>query len=164
MGYYNTLSAETGYLSNVRLKLSQASGITANDLAAAQAHARATIDAALGGIFDASAWENATPPVIERIADMLSSAEVLLYKYERGDTAGGGDSALPAVLARDAGALLEMIRRGAIDVVTAGGEVQPRFAAALPAARVAGTTFFPDASGSLGGSRGLDALYRERGA
>jgi hypothetical protein len=169
MGYYNTLVSQAGYLSNVRLKVSQANGVTQADLDNAQAHAKAAIDAALAVLYDASAWEAATPPIIERVADMLSSAEVLDYKYQRGDTAEGDDTNLPAVLARDGQALLAMIRRGAVSIVQADGTVQPRLdGGALPEVRVPEAEFFPDSSRTTsfgrGTSQNLEEIYRRRGA
>jgi len=169
MGYYNTLVPEAGYLSNVRLKSSSANGITQGDLDAAEAHAKAVIDAALSAVYDMSAWAAETPPIIARIADMLSSAEVLDYKYQRGDTAEGDDTNLPSVLARDGRGLLDMIRRGVISVVGTDGEIQPRLAAAaVPVSRVAEAEFFPDASSGapfgIRTAQNLEELYKTRGA
>ena len=169
MGYYNTLVAEAGYLSNVRLKTSTANGITQADLNAAQAHAKAEIDAALAPLYNVSGWETETPGIVERIADMLSSAEVLDYKYQRGDTAEGDDTNLPSVLARDARALLGMVTRGAISVVKTDGSIQPRLdAAALPESRVPEVEFFPASSGGasfgMRNTQNLEELYRARGA
>jgi len=168
MGNYNTLVPQAGYLSNVRLKASQANGITQADLDAAEGHARATIDAVLATVYDTSAWEAEVPGIVERIADMLSSAEVLDYKYQRGDTAEGDDTNLPAVLKRDGEALLEMVRRGAVSVVTTGGEVQRRLdGGALPEARVPEAEFFPASSDtrSFGTAtrHTLEELYRTGG-
>lgn len=172
MGYYSILIPQVGYLSNVRLKSSPANGVTQADLDAAQGHAKAEIDAALAAVYDVGTWEDVTPPIIGRIADMLSSSEVLDYKYQRGDTAGGSPDAsgnLPEVLSRDARALLEMIRRGAISLVGADGTVQARLdadASALPEARIPEARFFPDsaASSSFGRrtSQSLEEVYRTR--
>lgn len=169
MGGYNTLVCEAGYLSNVRLKASAANGITQADLDAAEAHARAETDAELSMIYDTSAWEAETPAIVERIADMLSSTEVLEYKYQRGDTAGGDDTNLPAVLAREGRGLLRMIKRGLLAVVDTGGAVQTRLTGdALPAAEVAEAEFFPAVrSATSFGKRtrhNLEDTYVGRGA
>ena len=169
MAYYNTLIAEAGYLSNVRLKLSQANGVTQADLYTAQAHAKAEIDAALSGAYDISMWADETPGIIERIADMLSSAEVLNYKYQRGDTADGEDTNLPSVIERDGRALMAMIAKGAISVVRTDGLVQARLAApALPRTSIPEAEFFPASSRTtsfgLGTAQSLEELYRTRGA
>lgn len=169
MSDYNTLVPQAGYLSNVRLKLSSSNGIVQADLDAAQAHARATVDAALAAVYDTAGWTMVTPPMVERIADMLSSAEVLEYKYQRGDTAEGDDTNLPAVLRSDATALLAMIRRGAMALTSLDGVVLARRAGdALPAASVPEARFFPASrdAASLGArtSQSLEEVYRERGA
>lgn len=168
MGNYNTLVAEGGYLSNVRLKVSQANGVTQGDLDRAEAHAQAAIDARLSAVYDVSGWEAVTPAIIERIADMLSSAEVLDYKYQRGDTAEGDDTNLPAVLKADADALLGMLVRGALEVVSAGGGIQERRSGgAMPEARYPEAEFFPASRGeqSFGrsNSQNLEDLYKTRG-
>lgn len=168
MGSYNTLVPQGGYLSNVRLKASSDNGLTQADLDAAEAHAKAVIDAELAAVYDITGWDLATPPMIERVADMLSSAEVLEYKYQRGDTAEGDDSNLPRVLKRDGAAYLDMIRRGAIALVGFGGGVLPRLAGgALPVSRTPEAEFFPASSGStsFGGrtTQTLEEAYRTRG-
>ena len=169
MGYYNTLAAEAGYLSNVRLKASSANGITQGDLDSAQTHAKATIDAHLAALYDTSAWVSSTPGIIGRVADMLSSAEVLEYKYQRGDTAEGDDTNLPSVLWRDALALLEMIKRGAVSIVASDGQVQARLVTGvLPEGNVPEAEFFPATAGRTSFGRAtaqnLESLYRSRGA
>lgn len=167
MANYNTLVAQCGYLSNVRLRSSPANGITQADLSAAEAHARAEIDAALAGMYDVSFWEAETPGIVARIADMLSSAEVLNYKYQRGDTASGDDTHLPVVLERDARMLLGAVAKGNISVVRTDGVIQMRLdAPRLPSARNAGTQFFPDEAPVAGqrNSQSLEELYRTRGA
>lgn len=123
MRRHNRLAVQVGYLRNVRLKASVASGVTRADLEAAQVHAWSTIKASLGGFYVTAAWGHETPPVVERIADMLSSAEVLRLKYARGDVGDGDDLHLPSVLTRDAQALLGMIRRGDLAVVAKSGDV-----------------------------------------
>jgi hypothetical protein len=163
VAYYNTLVAEAGYLSNVRLKSSQANGVTQADLYTAQAHAKAEIDATLSAIYDISTWVDETPGIIDRIADMLSSAEVLNYKYQRGDTADGEDTNLPSVIERDARALLAMVAKGSISLV------QARLAApALPSTNVPEAEFFPASSRTTsfgaGTAQNLEELYRTRGA
>jgi hypothetical protein len=167
MANYNTLVAQAGYLSNVRLKSSPENGITQADLSAAEAHARAEIDAALAPFYDTSAWEDETPGIIERIADMLSSAEVLNYKYQRGDTAQGDDTHLPVVIERDARALLAMSAKGTISVVRTDGVIQARLdAPRLPSTRTSEVEFFPSEAPVAGprNSQSLEELYRTRGA
>jgi hypothetical protein len=168
MGNYNTLVPQAGYLSNVRLKVSPANGVTQGDLDAGQAHAKATVDAQLSGVYDTLGWDSSTPPIIERIADMLSSAEVLEYKYQRGDTAEGDDTNLPSVLRDDAAALLAQIRRGAVSVVAAGGSVVARLAGdALPSAATPEAQFFPASSRTTSFGQptrqSLEEVYRTRG-
>ena len=168
MGNYNTLIPQAGYLSNVRLKASSANGLTQADLDAAEAHAASAIDAALSGMYDVSTWGGVTPAIIERIADMLASAEVLDYKYQRGDTAEGDDTNLPSVLRDDARALLEMIRNGRLAVVAASGEALPRYGGdALPRTRVPEAEFFPASSRETSFGRptaeSLEEIYRTRG-
>jgi len=168
MAYYNTLAAQGGYLSNVRLKTDPANGVTQDDLDAARAHAKATIDSQLAPVYDVSAWEQETPPIVERIADMLSSAEVLEYKYQRGETADNEDTNLPSVLERNARSLLEMVRRGLLTVVTAGGEVQePISGGALPESRIPEANFFPASRAERSFGRptreNLESVYVERG-
>lgn len=126
MGCYNTLVPQVGHLLNVTLKCSSANGVTQTDLDLAERRAAALIDAALDGIYDTSAWQEETPAVIERVADMFSSGLVLREKYARGDVYEGDDVGLPEVLDRNARALLGMIRRGALGVVDTGGRMQKR--------------------------------------
>jgi hypothetical protein len=169
MGSYNTLVPQGGYLSNVRLKASSDNGVTQADMDAAEAHAKAVIDSRLAGVYDLSTWDEVTPPVIERVASMLSSAEVLEYKYERGDTAEGDDTNLPSVIKADALATLEQIRRGATFVVASSGAVVSRLCGdALPVANVPEAEFFPASAGNVSfgapTSQSLEEVYRTRGA
>jgi len=169
MASYNTLVPQASYLSNVRLKASSDNGVTQADLDAAEAHAKAVIDSRLAGIYDISTWGDVTPPIVERIAEMLSAAEVLEYKYERGDTAEGDDTNLPRTLHADALATLEQVRRGETLVIASSGAVVARLCGdALPVSSVPEAEFFPAsaASGSFGlrTSQSLEEAYRTRGA
>jgi len=146
---YNTLTANVGWLKNVDLKSSAAHGVTQADLTAAEDAAAARIDAELAGVYDTGDWAGDTPPIIEHIADLVSAAEVLDYKYQRGDTVDGEDTNLPARLRARAERLLARLRGEgpALEVVLADGTVQARFPGvgrALPTGTVPDTRFFPD--------------------
>lgn len=134
---YNTLTANAGWLKNVDLKTSAANGVTQADLTAAEAAAAARIDAELAAVYETAGWAAAPPPIIAHVAELLSAAEVLDYKYQRGDTVDGEDTNLPARLRMRAEALLARLKgRGApLEVVLANGTVQqrrPGSARALP--------------------------------
>lgn len=126
MGCYNILVPQVGYLANVTLKCSSANGVTQADLDLAERRAAALIDEALGGIYDTSAWQEETPAVIERVADMFSSGLVLRQRHARGDARESDDLNLAEILGRNARVLLGMIRRGALGVVDTGGRTQKR--------------------------------------
>ena len=146
---YNTLTANAGWLKNVDLKTTPANGVTQADLTAAENAAASRIDAELAAVYDTSGWADDTPPIIEHIAELLSSAEVLDYKYQRGDTVDGEDTNLPARLRREAETLLARLRGEGppLDVVGSDGSVQrrlPGVGRSLPTGSVPPTRFFPD--------------------
>jgi hypothetical protein len=148
---YNTLAANVGWLKNVDLKTSAANGVTQADLTAAEEAAAARIDAELAGCYDTSAWPDDTPPIIQHVAELLSSAEVLDIKYQRGDTVDGEDTNLPARLTARGEALITRLRGEgpALEVVSEDGTVQrrrPGAGRALPTGTVPETRFFPDQS------------------
>ena len=143
---YNTLTANTGWLKNVDLKASAANGVTQADLTAAENAAAARIDGELAGVYDTSGWTASTPPIIAHVAELLSSAEVLDYKYQRGDTVDGEDTNLPARLRARVERLLNRLRgQGApLEIVRADGSVQYRRAQvgrALPTSTTPETKF-----------------------
>lgn len=125
---YSALVAGAGYLKGVTLTLSPANGITSGDLAGAEEFARKVIDRALEPLYDTCTWLHETPPVVRRVARMISSARILVLKRHRCGIASGEGARLPAVLARDARALLRKIASGEIPVIDTGGRVQARLA------------------------------------
>jgi len=165
---YNTLTANVGWLKNVDLKTSAANGVTQADLTAAENAAAARIDAELAAVYDTADWADDTPPIIEHAADLISSAEVLDYKYERGDTVDGEDTNLPARLRARAERLLTRLRgQGpALDVVLSDGTVQhrlPGVGRSLPTGTVPDTRFFPD--NDDGSTRhNLESTFNKRNA
>jgi hypothetical protein len=143
---YNTLAAHAGWLKNVDLKETAANGVTQADLTAAEAAAAARIDAELAGVYDTSGWADDVPPLIAHIASLLSAADVLDCKYERGDTVDGDDTNLPARLRARAERLIDRLRgRGApLDIVRSDGSLQRRAAnsgRALPISSVDAARF-----------------------
>jgi hypothetical protein len=124
MAAYNRLIAGTGYLKHIRIKASRANGLTEADLREAELHAKAVIDERLGPLFQTSFWTHETPGVIERVADQLSSAEALRTRRLRGEAAPGEDVCPPRALERPAEALMSMIERGCVRIITRGGRVQ----------------------------------------
>lgn len=123
MGNYNSLVPHAGYLSNVRLTPSHTTGITQDDLDKAEAHAKATIDAELSPVYDVSDWADMTPTMIERLADMLSSEQILETQRQRGIPLTG---IYPSVVGADTQALLGMLKRGVLETYLPSGELVKR--------------------------------------
>lgn len=123
--YYNSLVPARRYLKNIeKLEGDPTRGITRADLLSAQAAAKAEVDSALAGYYEVSDWASSTPPVIEDLAELLSSAHVLRYRYEREAPASSMVSNFPELLRRQALAMLEDIRKGRRLVILADGSIQ----------------------------------------
>lgn len=127
---YNKLVAGTGWLKSVVLKPSPivgaTHGVSLMDLTAAQTMAVVRVNAELSSIYDVKDWLANPPPVIAHIAELLSAAEVLDYKYQRGDTVDGEDTNLPMRLRARAERLLARLRGEGppLEVVLSAGMVQ----------------------------------------
>lgn len=87
--YYNELVAGARWLKNLDpLAVDPQQGITQDDLTAAERAAYLQINVELAGLFsktERDSWQTAanTPPLINEIADSLSSALVLGMKHDR---------------------------------------------------------------------------------
>ena len=122
---YCTLEVARRYLKSIDvLATDPTKGITQGDLTQAEDDAQAATDSALASHYDVSGWSAAPPPVIETVAELLASAQVLRYRYQR-DSLGGGEAGRFADVLRDeAQALLQELRAGRLHVVLADGTVQ----------------------------------------
>ena len=122
---YCTLEVARRYLKSIdSLAVDPTKGITQEDLTQAQADAQARIDSLLAPYYDVSGWATQTPPIVETVAELLASAQVLRYRYQR-DSLGGSDAGQFAeVLRGEAEGLLGLLRVGRLSVVLADGSVQ----------------------------------------
>jgi len=97
---YANLEVARRYLKSIdALAADPAKGITQEDLTQAELDAQARIDSDLANCFDTSGWAEDTPPIIETVAELFASAQVLRYRYQR-DSLGGTESAQFAELLR----------------------------------------------------------------
>jgi len=159
--YYNVLEVGRRYLKNIdALATDPQKGITQEDLSAAQESAKTLIDSRLAPFYDLSGWLSETPPVIEDVAELLSSAQVLEYAYERDSQEG--EAIYPKVLREQGLRLLSALKAGHLLVVKVDGTVQKMkkgVGKTGPRLKAPETTFFPD-----DGSRtrqNLKTLYQE---
>ena len=122
---YCTLEVARRYLKSIDvLATDPAKGVTQGDLTQAEEHAQALVDSELASYYDVSGWSASAPPIIETAAELLASAQVLRYRYQR-DGLGGSDAGRFAdVLRAEAEALLRELRGGRLHVVQADGTVQ----------------------------------------
>jgi len=122
---YCTLEAAKRYLKNIdALAADPTKGITQEDLTQAQADAQARIDSDLAPYYDVSGWSAETPPIVETAAELLASAQVLRYRYQR-DSLGGSDAGeFAEVLRAEAERLLGLLKAGRLGVVLASGTLQ----------------------------------------
>ena len=122
---YCTLEAAKRYLKSIdALADDPAKGVTQDDLTQAQTDAQALVDSALAPYFDVSGWAEGTPVIIEAAAELLASAQVLRYRYQR-DSLGGSDAGRFAdVLRAEGEALLGELGAGRLHVVLADGSIQ----------------------------------------
>ena len=159
--YYNVLEAGRRYLKNIdALATEPQKGITEQDLNAAQESAKTLIDSRLAPFYDLSAWLSETPPVIEDVAELLSSAQVLEYAYERDSREG--EAIYPKVLREQGLRLLSALKAGHLLVVKVDGSVQKMkkgVGKTAPRLKAPETTFFPDDSSRT--RQNLKTLYRE---
>jgi len=145
---YKTLQANVGYLKNVDLETEASDGITQADLTLAETSAQALIDATLAPVYDLSDWASSTPPVIADVAELLSSASVLDFKYARDASAEGSDGYAAQLRARGLDVLRE-VRQGRVAVVGTDGVrrmMRSAAGATVPQANVPQTEFFPDST------------------
>jgi hypothetical protein len=138
MAYVN-LEVARRYLKSIdALATDPTKGITQEDLTQAELDAQARIDSDLASYYDTSGWAEDTPPIIETVAELLASAQVLRYRYQR-DSLGGTESAQFAELLRSEGErLLAEVKAGRLSVVGTRGGVQrmrPGVGSTVPRAR-----------------------------
>jgi hypothetical protein len=136
---YATLEVARRYLKNIdALATDPTKGITQEDLTQAEVDAQARIDADLAGYYDTSGWAEDTPPIIETVAELFASSQVLRYRYQR-DSLGGSDVAeFAALLRTEAERLLADLREGRLHVLGTAGTVQrmrPGVGSTVPRAR-----------------------------
>ena len=122
---YCTLEVAKRYLKSIdALATDPTKGITQDDLTQAEADAQARVDSELAPYYDVSGWSAATPPIVETAAELLASAQVLRYRYQR-DSLGGADAGQFAeVLRTEAHRLLALLKAGRLSVVLSDGTVQ----------------------------------------
>ena len=122
---YCTLEAAERYLKSIdALAEDPTKGVTQDDLTQAETDAQARIDSDLAPCYDVSGWSAETPPIIEAVAELFASAQVLRYRYQR-DSLGGSDAGRFAeVLRAEAERLLGLLKAGRLSVVLASGTVQ----------------------------------------
>jgi len=136
---YATLEVARRYLKNIdALATDPTKGITQEDLTQAALDAQARIESDLAGCYDTAGWAEDTPPIIETVAELLASAQVLRYRYQR-DSLGGADVAeFAAALGSEAERLLADLRTGRLYVLSTAGAVQrmrPGVGSTVPRAR-----------------------------
>ncbi len=123
--YYNALVPARRYLKNIeRLESDPTKGITRGDLSQAQASARAEVEAALGAYYDTSAWATSTPPIIADVAELLSSAHVLRYRYQREAPGKAMESNFAELLRSEGLAMLGDLKAGRRRIILGDGSVQ----------------------------------------
>jgi len=110
---YKTLALGTGYLKNFDPAASDPQkGMTAADVSAAEADAKAVIDGALGDVYDEATWATGVPPVIASIAERLGAAYLIRALYNRD---GRGDLKLAEKLVAEANAMIQQLRKAAAE-------------------------------------------------
>lgn len=114
---YCTLYLDVGYLKGIRRRDLQLRpfGSPTRQLRQAERHAREYIDEKLAPHFDLCTWMHETPPMIELIAYMLASADILM---------GLCDDGLRDVLISDATALIRHLRTGGLTLYQRSGRIQ----------------------------------------
>ena len=122
MHRYNRLHQRTGYLARVCLSLSPANGLTRRDLGQAEAGTARLIDSQLEDLYPTGAWPTTPPGIIERIAEMLSSASALRARRLRCGPGDGEPEGLPEVLEAEGRRLLDRLRHGSLPLHDAGGD------------------------------------------
>ena len=85
-------------------------GMTAADVAGAEADAAAAMDGALGDLYDVSSWAMGAPPVIGSIAERLGAAYLIRGLFNRD---GRADLKLAERLVDEANAMIERLRQAA---------------------------------------------------
>ena len=122
---YCTLVVAQRYLKSIdALATDPTKGITQDDLTQAETDAGARIASDLAAYYDTSGWAAETPPIIETVAELFASAQVLRYRYQR-DSLGGSESAEFAELLRGEGERqLADLREGRLHVLSTAGVVQ----------------------------------------
>lgn len=122
---YCTLEVAKRYLKSIdALATDPTKGITQEDLTQAETDAQSLIDSDLAPYYEVSGWSSAAPPIIETVAELLASAQVLRYRYQR-DSLGGSDAGQFAeVLRTEARRMLALLKAGRLSVVLSDGTVQ----------------------------------------
>ncbi len=122
---YCTLEVAKRYLKSIdALAADPTKGITQEDLTQAETDAHSLIDSDLAPYYEVSGWSSAAPPIIETVAELLASAQVLRYRYQR-DSLGGADAGQFAeVLRTEARRMLALLKAGRLSVVLSDGTVQ----------------------------------------
>jgi len=122
---YCTLVVARRYLKSIdALATDPTKGITQDDLTHAEADAQARIASDLAACYDTSGWAEETPPIIETVAELFASAQVLRYRYQR-DSLGGSEVAeFAALLRTDAERQLADLREGRLHVLSTAGAIQ----------------------------------------
>lgn len=122
---YCTLEVARRYLKSIdALATDPAKGITQEDLIQAETDAQARIDSLLAPYYDVSGWAAQTPPIIETVAELLASAQVLRYRFQREGLGASDAGRFAEVLRGEAERLLGLLRTGRLSVVLADGSVQ----------------------------------------
>lgn len=122
---YCTLEVAKRYLKSIdTLATDPTKGITQEDLTQAETDAHSLIDSDLAPYYEVSGWSSAAPPIVETVAELLASAQVLRYRYQR-DSLGGSDAGKFAeVLRSEARRMLALLKAGRLSVVLSDGTVQ----------------------------------------
>ena len=122
---YCTLEVAKRYLKSIdALAADPTKGVTQDDLTQAQADAQARIDSDLAPYYDVSAWSAETPPIVETAAELLASAQVLRYRYQRDGLGGSDAGGFAETLRGEAEQLLGLLKAGRLGVVLASGTLQ----------------------------------------
>ena len=124
---YKTLTLGRGYLKNFDPVVADPQkGMTAQDVEAAEADAKAVIDAALGDVYDLTTWVGSVPTVIAAIAERLGAAYLIRALYNRD---GRGDLKFAERLAAEAQEMMARLREaaaepGALGLVRRAGQTE----------------------------------------
>ncbi len=145
---YVTLAVDEDYLKPIgELAVTADEGIVQSDLDNAEEEAMQLTKGTIGWMYDISAWETTTPPLIEYVNKLLASAVALEYYLSRDTNITVGTQYEPEKLRQQGVDYLEKIRKGDLEILNSSDVLIPKLSGSPrqgPRSVSSRSNFYPD--------------------